>query len=113
MKPRARTAAIDQPQGRSVENGIDVIGQWPCRALAQLLSRQCGIGDAHGQRQRGLRIGARDGAAAARHGGPGVHLREIEHRGQVARHGAPPGRDVRLMHAEARLQEADHRGYGR
>ena len=35
---------------------------------------------------------------------------EVEHRGQVAADSASPGGDVRLHHAEPRLQEADHRG---
>ena len=55
---------------------------------------------------RGPRGGCRQGCS----GNGGLARAEVEQRGQVAADGAAPGRDVGFGHAEALLDEAQHRG---
>ncbi|MCY1225481.1 hypothetical protein D9M72_376780 [compost metagenome] len=114
-------AGVGEQQAHCLGCGIDActgmqfIWQLARRTRAGVLLRQRGRGR-HRDRRLGLLPGGQaggvgtGGAAGQRGQGLGVGRGKVESAGQVAADGTAVGADLRLHHAEARLQEAQHRG---
>ncbi len=94
---------------------VQFIGQGAGRPRAGVLPRQ-GLRRGHGDLRQGPLGGAQrigiDLAAPARQRGQGriVGRGEVEGAGEITEDGAAVGADLRLLHAEAGFQEAQHRG---